>query len=470
LGPSSNRIVPWLVAVAFFMESLDTTILNTAVPTLAAALGIEPLSLRSVLSSYTLSLAVFIPASGWAADRFGTRRVFAAAIGVFTLGSLLCGMATNIQQMVAFRVLQGMGGALMVPVGRLTMVRTFPRSQLVRAMTFVGIPALIGPMLGPVAGGAIVKYWHWRGVFFVNLPIGVVGLWMVYRHLPDYRAQRAEPLDLVGMGLFGAGIALLSYVLEIFGEHSLSYADMLGLLLLSGALLWLYWRHSTKRRFPLLHLELLRVRTARVAIVGGFVTRIAVAGVPFLLPMLYQAGLGRSPLASGLLILPQSVAAMTLRALVPSLLRRYGHRRILLTNTLMIGAVIAAFATVGPGTPTWLIVCQAFAFGFFASCQYTSMNSLTYADVSDADASKANTLASTAQQMSMSFGVASASLAAALFVPHGEGWSPAALVRGIHHAFVALGAFTVVSALVFVGLKSGDGASVSRHRDEVPET
>jgi Na+/melibiose symporter-like transporter len=264
-------------------------------------------------------------------------------------------------------------------------------------------------------------------------------------------------------------VALLSYVLEIFGEHSLSNADMAGMFIVSAALLYLYWRHSTAQRFPLLDLQLLRVRTARVAIVGGFVTRIAVAGVPFLLPMLYQAGLGRSPLESGLLILPQSIAAMLLRAVMPTLLKRFGHRRILLTNTLAIGVVIAAFATVGPGTPTWLIVCQAFAFGFCASFQYTSMNSLTYADVPDADASKASTLASTAQQMSMSFGVAAASLAAALFVPHGQGWSAEALVRGIHHAFIALSAFTVVSALVFVGLQDGDGASVSRHEIEVPE-
>jgi len=214
--------LPWLVAVAFLMESLDTTILNTAAPTIATALGVVPLSMKAVLSSYTLSLAVFIPISGWMADRFGTRRVFASAIGLFTLSSLLCGIATDIHALVACRSLQGMGGALMVPVGRLVVVRRFERSELVRAMRFVSIPALVGPMLGPVVRGFIVGYFHWRVIFFVNLPIGLLGMYLVWRHLPEYRAPHVHQLDTVGMILFGAGAGLLSYVLEVFGEHTLS--------------------------------------------------------------------------------------------------------------------------------------------------------------------------------------------------------------------------------------------------------
>src|SRR5579864_5942154 len=211
----TKRLLPWLVAVAFFMQSLDTTILNTAVPTIAQAMNVTPLNMKSVLASYTLSLAVFIPISGWMADRFGTRRVFAAAIGIFTLGSVLCGVSTNIAMLVACRVLQGMGGAMMVPVGRMTMVRTFPKSELIRAMSFVSIPSLIGPMLGPVVGGLIVHYLHWSIVFFVNLPVGLAGLYLVRRYLPDYREDDTHPLDVVGLILFGSGIALLSYVLEV---------------------------------------------------------------------------------------------------------------------------------------------------------------------------------------------------------------------------------------------------------------
>src|SRR5271166_3897985 len=236
LAESSKRLLPWLIAVAFFMESLDTTILNTAVPTIAAALHVAPLNMKSVLASYTLSLAVFIPISGWMADRFGTRRVFSSAIGIFTLGSFLCGISSNIHVLVACRVLQGCGGAMMVPVGRLTLVRTFAKSDLIRTMSFVAIPALIAPMLGPIAGGLIVGYLHWRFIFFVNIPIGLVGLLMVYLHLPDYR-EKTHPLDIVGLILFGSGIALLSYVLEIFGEHTLSPVEILGLLAISLSLI-----------------------------------------------------------------------------------------------------------------------------------------------------------------------------------------------------------------------------------------
>jgi EmrB/QacA subfamily drug resistance transporter len=234
------------------MESLDTTILNTAVPVVSQALGVAPLSMKSVLASYTLSLAVFIPISGWMADRFGTRRVFASAIGMFALGSVLCGLTSNIHWLVACRVLQGCGGAMMVPVGRLTLVRTFAKSELIRAMSFVAIPGLVGPMLGPVAGGLIVRYMNWRFLFFVNLPIGIAGLVLVYLHLPDYREQNTKPLDIVGLILFGSGVALLSYVLEIFGEHALGLAEILGMPALSLTLLACYGLHATRTTFPLL--------------------------------------------------------------------------------------------------------------------------------------------------------------------------------------------------------------------------
>src|SRR6202451_4463372 len=250
----SKRLLPWLVAVALFMESLDTTILNTAVPTISSALGVTPLSMKAVLASYTLSLAVFIPISGWIADRVGTRRVFAFAIGLFTLGSFLCGISSNIHVLVAFRILQGCGGAMMVPVGRLTIVRTFAKSELIRAMSFVAIPGLIGPMLGPIAGGLIVGYFHWRVIFFVNLPIGLIGLILVYLHLPDYREKHTHPLDVIGLILFGSGVALLSYVLEIFGEHTLSAREILGLLAVSIVLLAGYGFHATRSAHPVLRL------------------------------------------------------------------------------------------------------------------------------------------------------------------------------------------------------------------------
>src|ERR1039458_5937654 len=241
LAASSKRLVPWLIAVAFFMESLDTTILNTAVPTIAAALHVAPLSMKSVLASYTLRGAVFVSMSGWMADRFGTRRVFASAIGIFTLGSFLCGISSNLHVLVACRILQGCGGSMMVPVGRLTVVRTFAKSELVRAMSFVAIPGLIGPMLGPIAGGLIVGYFHWRVIFFLNIPIGLLGLYLVYQHLPDYRKERSHALDVIGLILFGSGIGLLSYVLEVFGEHTLSAREISAMLAFSCSMLGGYW-------------------------------------------------------------------------------------------------------------------------------------------------------------------------------------------------------------------------------------
>jgi len=446
------------------MEALDTTILNTALPAIAEALGVAPLSMKAVLSSYTLSLAVFIPISGWMADRFGTRRVFSTAIGLFTLGSLLCGVSSNIHALVACRIVQGFGGAMMVPVGRLTMVRTFAKSELIRAMSFVAIPSLIGPMLGPFAGGLLVGYFHWRVIFFVNVPIGLLGLYLVYRHLPDFREEQSPPLDAIGLVLFGSGVGLLSYVLEVFGEHSLSGRAMVGLLAISAVLLAAYGLRATHTAFPLLRLALFRIRTFRAAVTGSYVTRLGIGGIPFLFPMLYQVGLGFTPIQSGLMMMPQAVAAMSLKMTMPAILQRFGYRGVLISNTVILGVLIVFFATIGPGTPVWLIVAQSFVFGFFTSLQYTSMNTLAYADVADEQASSASTIASTMQQMSVSFGVAAASLVTAFFIPDRFHANAVEMIHGVHRAFIVLGALTVLSAAIFSELERDDGATVSRHR------
>jgi EmrB/QacA subfamily drug resistance transporter len=469
LADSSKRLLPWLIAVAFFMESLDTTILNTAVPTIAAALHVAPLSMKSVLASYTLSLAVFIPISGWMADRFGTRRVFASAIGIFALGSFLCGISTNIHALVACRILQGCGGAMMVPVGRLTMVRTFAKSELIRAMSFVAIPGLIGPMLGPIAGGLIVGYLHWRLIFFVNIPIGLAGLAMVYLHLPDYREPHTNPLDVAGLILFGSGVALLSYVLEVFGEHTLSTRVILGLLAFSILLLAGYGFHATRTLHPMLRLVLFRIRTFRASVSGSFITRLGIGGIPFLFPLLYQVGLGFTPIESGLLMMPQAIAAMSLKLTMPKILARFGYRTVLVSNTLLIGLQILLFATIGQATPVWLIVGEVFCYGFFTSLQYTSMNTLVYADVSEEQASSASSIASTMQQMAISFGVASASLVTAFFIPDRHTSNAALFIHGVHHAFFVLGGMTILSTIVFRGLKKGDGDAVSQRKEIHPD-
>jgi EmrB/QacA subfamily drug resistance transporter len=419
--------------------------------------------MKAVLSSYTLSLAVFIPISGWMANRYGTRRVFASAIALFTAGSLLCGLSRNIHLLVACRVLQGCGGAMMVPVGRLTLVRTFDKSELVRAMSFVAVPGLLGPLFGPIAGGLITGYVHWSVIFFINVPVGVAGLYLVQRFLPDYRETSTPPLDLTGLVLFGGGIALLSYVLEVFGEHRLSGAAIAALLVLSLALLAGYGLHAARALYPLLNLALFRIRTFRAAVSGGFFTRISISGIPFLLPLLFQVGLDYTPIQSGLLMMSQAFAAMSLKMIMPRILARFGYRAVLVSNTLMLGVLILLFATIGAATPVWLIVLQVFAFGLFSSLQYTSMNTLVYADVSGSAASDASTIASTGQQLSVSFAVAVASLVTALFVPDRFHTAPGELLQGIHEALLVLGVSTLLSTLVFWGLRRDDGSAVSRH-------
>ena len=465
-APMANKaLLPWLVAVAFFMESLDTTILNTGVPAIAKSLGVTPLSMKSVLSSYTLALAVFIPISGWMADRFGTRRVFASAIGLFTLGSLLCGLTSNIHLLVACRVLQGCGGAMMVPVGRLTLVRTFPKSELVRAMSFVSIPSLIAPMLGPLAGGLIVDYLHWRVIFFLNIPVGLIGLVLVYLNLPDYREKAKKPLDIIGLILFGSGIALLSYVLEIFGEHLLRPVEILGLLALSAVLIFGYGAHAARIKFPLLNLHLFRIRTFSISAIGSFVTRLGIGGVPFLLPLLYQVGLGLTPVESGLLIMPQAIGSLSTKFFLPRILARVGYRTILIVNTLIVGVWVILFATISQATPIWLIVVQALVYGALTSLQYTSMNTLAYADVPPAKASGASTIASTSQQLSVSFGVAAAGLMTVFFLPAADAQNRLSMLHGLHKSFLILGAFTIVSTFVFSRLRVSDGGSETRQKD-----
>lgn len=466
--PEVRRILPWLVAGALFMENLDATIVNTAVPTMAQSLGVAPLSLKAVLTSYTLSLAVFIPVSGWMADRFGTLRVFTWAVWLFLLGSVACGCAPNIHFLVAARILQGIGGAMMTPIARLALVRSFPRSEMLRTMNFVIIPALLGPLLGPFTGGVIVHFMSWQMIFFLNIPIALAGLWLTRKYMPDYRDPAVPPLDRGGFLLFGAGIALLSYVLEIFGEHThepllLSLLGTIALALLGG-----YLWHSRRVAKPLLDLTLLRVRTFRVSVVGGLVTRLGFGGMPFLLPLLYQLGLGYAPWQAGLLTMPSALAAMGLKLVSAPILKRFGHRNILLVNTLLLGLVMMCFALLERDVPVYLILGLGLAQGFFASLQFTAMNSLVYADVDDRDASRAGSIASTSQQLSLSFGVAIGSLTAAWFLGRVDQTDYTETIPALHKAFFTLGAITIVSALSFFGLRAYDGNNISNRRPLPP--
>jgi EmrB/QacA subfamily drug resistance transporter len=457
-----KKYLPWVVASALFMEQLDSTIVNTAIPSMAVSLGVTPLSLKAVVTSYIVSLAVCIPISGWMADRFGTRRVFSTAVAIFTLSSILCGLSVNAPMLVAARILQGIGAAMMMPVGRLTVIRTFPKDELLAAMNFVIVPALIGPLLGPTVGGLIVHWLSWREIFFVNVPMGLLALVLVHRYMPDYRGTEPRQLDLIGLVLFGSGTALLSWLLEIFGEHHLDVTSASILLLLALSLLAAYVWHAGQVAYPLLRLTLFRIRTFRVSVVGGFITRLGIGGLPFLLPLLYQLGLGLPAWQSGLLMMPSALAAMGMKLIATYVLRRFGYRQVLVVNTVLIGIVINLFVLVGPGTPIQFIVCLSLLLGFFNSLQFSSMNSMAYADTEAADTSMASTIASSMQQLSMSFGLACGSLITGWYLGDVPQTDRLQVAGALHLAFLTLGTLTIASSLSFWSLRRHDGESVSK--------
>jgi EmrB/QacA subfamily drug resistance transporter len=464
-----KRYLPWVVATALFMEQLDSTIVNTAVPSMAVSLHVTPLSLKAVVTSYILSLAVCIPISGWLADRFGTRRVFGTAVMLFTLASVMCGLSVNVPMLVAARILQGIGAAMMTPVGRLTIIRTFPKAELLNAMNFVIIPALIGPLLGPTVGGLIVHWLSWREIFFINVPVGLIALYLIYRHMPDYRGEDPRPLDVIGLVFFGCGIALLSWILEIFGEHQIDIASAIVFVLIAFSLLGAYGWHAQHTAFPLLRLSLFRVRTFRVSVVGGFITRLGLGGLPFLLPLLYQLGLGLPAWQSGLLMMPAAAAAMCMKLISGKVLRRFGYRQVLIVNTLFIGVTIGLFSRVSPTTPIALIVLLGLTQGFFNSLQFSSMNSMAYSDIEKPDSSMASTIASSMQQMSMSFGLACGSLVTAWYLGGLPQSDRVAVISALHNAFLTLAALTIVSSLSFWTLHPNDGESISKG-ERIPQS
>jgi len=354
------------------------------------------------------------------------------------------------------------GAAMMMPVGRLTIIRTFPKTELLSAMNFVIIPALIGPLLGPTIGGLIVHWLPWRVIFLINIPVGIAALMLIHRYMPDYHGEGRRPLDVIGLALFGSGTALLSWLLEVFGENNIAVARATMLFMTSLVLLVAYGWHAHSARYPLLRLALFRVRTFRVSVAGGFITRLSMGGLPFLLPLLYQVGLGFPAWQSGLLMMPAAAAAMGMKLVSIRILRHFGFRKILIVNTLLMGATISMFALVGSATPVIVIVILSLAQGFFNSLQFSSMNAMAYSDIIESDSSMASTLASSMQQLSMSFGLACGSLVTAWYLGDLPQTDQTAVTQALHYAFLTLGGLTLVSSLSFWTLRATDGESVSK--------
>lgn len=452
-------LTPLIVATALFMENLDSTILSTSLPAIAVDLNEDPIALKLALTSYLLALAIFIPASGWAADRFGARVVFRLAILVFTVGSILCGFASNLPEFIAARFLQGMGGAMMTPVGRLVVFRSVKRADLVRALAFLTTPALIGPVIGPPIGGFITTYFHWRWIFWINVPIGILGVLLATRYIDEIKEEEPEPFDLIGFVLVGGGLATLIFGLTIMGRGFLPPWGVGALIGYGIVSLLLYIRHAGRVEAPIVDLSLLKVRTFRASVTGGFIFRIGVGAMPFLLPLMLQLGFGLSPFQSGLLTFASSAGALLMKPTAAPILAQFGFRRVLIVNAILSAAMLAAVGFFRPDTPHAAILLVLLLGGFLRSLEFTAINAIAYADLPDKRMSKATSFSSTAQQLSLTCGVASgAAIIEATRVAHHETTFSAA---DFVPAFFIVGAISACAAFVFWRLPANAGAALA---------
>jgi EmrB/QacA subfamily drug resistance transporter len=442
-----------------FMQNLDSTVIATALPTIARSLDESPLRLNVAITCYLLSLAVFIPISGWTADRFGARRVFSAAIVVFTLGSIGCGCADSLAALVAARIVQGMGGALMVPVGRLVLLRSVEKSDLVRAMSYVSVPALIGPVMGPPLGGFIVTYASWRWIFFINIPIGVLGIVLVNLLVGDLKETGRRPFDLSGFALTGVGLATLAFGLENVGRGALPTAMVIALFVIGAACVVFYLRHASRVAYPIIDLALMKIPTYASATIGGFLFRMGLGALPFLLPLMLQVGFGLDPLASGLLTFASAAGAMTMKMTAVHIIRTLGFRIVLVGDAVISAAFLFGYSLFRPDTPHLVIFLALLAGGFFRSLQMTSINTLSYADVPPAMLSRATSLTSMAQQLSQTVGVATGALLLQLAVALRGGTE--LIAADFYPAFIGVAMISLLSVPFFFRMAPDAGAEVS---------
>ncbi|HAZ55231.1 MAG TPA: MFS transporter [Franconibacter helveticus] len=451
--------LPWIAAMAFFMQALDATILNTALPAIAQSLNRSPLAMQSAIISYTLTVAMLIPVSGWLADRFGTRRVFMLAVMLFTLGSLACALSGSLGELVVFRVIQGIGGAMMMPVARLALLRAYPRSELLPVLNFVTMPGLVGPILGPLLGGVLVTWASWHWIFLINIPIGIAGLLYARKYMPNFTTPRRR-LDLSGFFLFGLCLVLFSSGMELFGERIV--ATWLALLVIASGLLLLlaYIWHARRHPTPLIALPLFKTRTFSVGIAGNIASRLGTGCVPFLMPLMLQVGFGYPAFIAGCMMAPTAVGSILAKSVVTKVLRGFGYRKTLVGITVFIGLMIAQFAVQSPGKEVWMLILPLFILGMAMSTQFTAMNTITLADLSDENASGGNSVLAVTQQLSISLGVAVSAAVLRFY----EGFENANTIEQFHYTFITMGVITVISAAVFMLLRPKDGNNLIRER------
>ncbi|MDR0646538.1 MAG: MFS transporter [Elusimicrobiota bacterium] len=446
----SRQVLLWLVACAFFMQMLDGTVLNTALPVIADSLGANPLKMQSVVISYMLTVAFIIPSSGWLADYFGTKKIFVCAVFIFTFGSLCCALSNSLWQLVLSRIVQGIGGALMVPVGRLSVIKSFPKAELVSALSFITIPGLMGPLLGPFVGGVIVQYFSWHWIFLINLPIGVICALLTYFSMPKVSPLKSK-FDWFGYILFSAAIILIS--LSLGNVEQAHIGRRTGFFMFAAGLIFLaaYARFAIARPWSsLFKPRMFFGRSFSVGILANLLLRFGGGAVPFLMPLLFQTAMGYSPLKSGLTMLPLGITTILAKTFVEKTLNTFGYRKFMIYNTLIIGIMLSAFSLIDCKTPYMLILIFLGVFGIFNSMQFTALNTLTLINVTNRDMSQANSLLSAVMQLSMSMGIALASAALAWFGAHTSKIGSDGILYSFHSTFVFMGIFTACGSLLFI--------------------
>jgi EmrB/QacA subfamily drug resistance transporter len=464
----SRILVPVIVACALFMENLDATVLATSLPAIARDLGEDPVALKLALTSYLLSLAVFIPASGWIADRFGAKTVFRLALVIFMAGSIACGFASALTDFILARIVQGIGAAMMTPVGRLVILRSVPKSELVSALAWFTIPAIVGPILGPPLGGFITTYFSWRWIFFINVFIGLIGILLVTRYIEDIREAAPPPFDGRGLALLALGLSGVVFGLAVIGQEAVPIQFAAGLALAGAGFCWLYVRHYRKTAHPVLNLGLLSLPTFRGSVLGGSVFRIGAGASSFLLPLAFQIGFGMTAFEAGLLTFALAIGAFVMKFAAAPILRHFGFRRILVVNGAFSSAFVVLYALFSPHTSHLAILGVLLVAGFFRSLQFTAINSIAYADIGPANMSQATSFASAAHQLSLSLGVAAAAIAleTSQLMRGGASLSMADFAS----AFVVVGTIGGLCALVFAQLPADAGASLTAVQREAADT
>jgi EmrB/QacA subfamily drug resistance transporter len=456
---NKERLIPLIVAAALFMENMDSTVIATSLPAIAADIGTSPLTLKLAITSYLLSLAVFIPASGWTADRFGARMVFSLAVAVFMVGSVGCALSSSVTDFVIARIVQGVGGAMMTPVGRLVLLRSIDKSALVSAMAWVTVPALVGPVIGPPLGGFITTYFSWHWIFLINIPIGMLGIFMALRYIDPIRSEDPERFDLYGLVLAGIGLAGIAFGLSVAGLNLLPWSIVAVLVGIGTISMTLYMIHAKRTASPVLDFTLLRLPTLRASILGGFLFRLGIGALPFLLPLLMQVGFGLSPFRSGLVTFASAVGAMGMKTLAARIIRTFGFRNIMTINAVVSSVFLAACALFTPATPLLLIMILLVVGGFFRSLQFTAINTVAYAEVEPAQMSRATTLVSVNQQLAISAGVAvgAFSVESTMVMRHVSELASADFAP----AFIVVAAISAISTYFFYQMPDDAGHEIS---------